>query len=429
LLANRLNYTLFIMDEVSRGLHPLDIANLLAGLRNLLPGGNTIVAIDHHPLVSGQADWIIRLGPGSGKRGGRVVFMGAEKPSLALDIRIVAGAGSRSGPPPIVIAGARIHNLKNLDLSIPACGLTVMCGVSGSGKSTLLHRVIHESAMSGRAVNCAALSGLERFRQVSAFAPANPAHYGGETLADFMDMTGPIYEEFARAAGEAATRALIKKALKNTSSAHSCSHCDGKGEWTTDLDYLGSFVDSCPYCRGSGLADELGLLSLRGKPLRELLAGEVDALDAGLVAACRLEKAVSCLREFALGHLSLGRRLHGLSGGELQRLRLARLFMNLGNAPSLLLLDEPDSGLDFAECRQLIAIVKRQLGQSHAAIVISHHPLMMCEADYIVDLGPGAGEAGGTLTACGAPDELRNGNWPRSKTAAYLKQLTAPEVE
>jgi excinuclease ABC subunit A len=424
LLANRLNHTLFVLDEMSRGLHPLDVAKLLDILRTLLHGGNTIVAIDHHPLVTAQADWIIGLGPGSGRYGGQVLYMGNEKPRSAIDFQMSTAAGPRPGPRDIVIAAATVHNLANLDLSIPAAGLTVLCGVSGSGKSTLLHRVIGASAMAGHPVNCGKASGLDRFKQICSFSPANPVRSGSERLSDFLGVTAAIHDAFARAAGNPADRSRLKKALQNRAAVSSCDHCDGKGEWTTDLDYLGSFAETCTYCRGSGLSAELCRLQLQGKSLADVLACEFDALPGEIIARCKMGEAVSCLQEFALGYLTLGRRMDSLSGGELQRLRLARLFLHLEDFPSLLLLDEPDSGLSPDECRQLVKTMKKHLARGHAAIVISHHPLMMCAADYLLDLGPGAGEEGGKLTACGSPRELVTGNWPLSKTAAYLKQLS-----
>jgi excinuclease ABC subunit A len=423
LLANRLSHTLFILDEISRGLHPLDIIGLLASLRALLPGGNTIVAIDHHPLVAAQADWTIQLGPGSGSRGGQVLYCGNQKPPAAMAMTISAAAVPQAKSRPIVITRATVHNIDRLDVSIPGQGLTVLCGVSGSGKSTLLHRVIHESAVAGQPVNCSMANGLDQFKQVCSFTPANPVRHGGERLHDFLGITAIMHNEFVRAAGKPADRSRLKNALKIRSAAQSCSHCDGKGEWTTDLDYLGSFVEPCTHCRGSGLSAELCQLQLQGESLANVLTCEFDGLSGEIVAQCKLDKIVSCLQEFALGHLTLGRRLISLSGGELQRLRLARLFLNLKDSPSLLLLDEPDSGLSFSECRQLIETMKKRLAQDHAAIVISHHPLMMGAADYLIDLGPGAGEEGGKLTACGTPRELLVGNWPFSKTAAYLKQL------
>ena len=423
LLGNRLNHTLFVLDEISRGLHPFDVSNLLAILHTLLQGGNTIVAIDHHPLVAAQADWFIRMGPGSGRQGGQVLAMGSKKPSWTIALDLPPASGIKAGSRPIVIASAAAHNLKRLDLNIPSRGLTVLCGVSGSGKSTLLHRVIHESAVAGHPVHCAKVSGLDQFKQVCAFVPMNPQRCGGERLSDFLGVNTAIHDAFVRAAEGTADRPRLKKALTVRSAASSCRHCEGKGVWTTDLDYMGSFVETCSHCRGSGLSAQLCRLDLLGESLADTLAAELDTLAAEIIAACRLEKVVSFLQEFALGYLNLGRRLHSLSAGELQRLRLARLFLNLREAPSLLLLDEPDSGLGFEECRRLIDTMKQTLRQGHAAIVISHHPLMMSRADYLVDLGPGAGEAGGELTACGTPRQLLAGNWPRSKTAAYLQQL------
>ena len=354
--------------------------------------------------------------------------MGQEKPSSPAAIRVAANASPEQQEQDIVIASAAIHNLKGLDLRIPGQGLTVLCGVSGSGKSTLLHRVIHESAMAGRPVNCTGLRGLDRFKQVSLFTPTNPVRTGNERLSDFLESTAFIYDEFLGSASGTAGPANRKKSLLGKTSVRNCSHCDGKGEWETDLDYLGSFVEPCRYCRGSGLADELSSLILAGLSLADFLAGDIDALPAELLECCGLDQAVRHLREFALGHLSLGRHLSSLSNGELQRLRLARLFMDLQAAPGLLLLDEPDSGLGGDECRQLLQTLKNHLARGHAAIVISHQPLMMAQADFIIDLGPGAGEDGGRLVACGTPYELLTGNWPLSKTAAYLKQISSPSI-
>jgi excinuclease ABC subunit A len=414
LLCNRLNFTLFVLDEASRGLHPHDVSSLLAALRQLLTGGNSLVAVDHHPLVAAEADWMIRLGPGSGQRGGRVVFMGKEPPATSPQIPIRAGAAPPQTEDDIVISAASVHNLRGLDLRIPGRGFSVLCGVSGSGKSTLLHRVIHESALAGRPLNCTAASGLDRFGRVHSFRPVNPTRGGNDRVLDLLGAATAVLDLFLRATGQQASRDSQRRLPP-------CPHCHGKGEWATDLDYLGSFVEPCAYCRGSGLAEEFSRLRLEGWTLADLLAGDLDAIPGELAARSRLERPLAHAREFALGHLSLGRRLASLSGGELQRLRLARLFMELGRGPDLLLLDEPDSGLGDGECRQLIAAIRQRTGQGHAAIVISHQPLLMGQADYIVDLGPGAGDDGGRLVACGAPRDLLAGDWPLSKTAAFLK--------
>jgi excinuclease ABC subunit A len=307
-----------------------------------------------------------------------------------------------------------MHNLKGLDLRIPGQGFTVLCGVSGSGKSTLLHRVIHESALAGRPLNCAAAAGLDRFRQVHSFRPVNPSRGGSDRVLDLLGAAAAVHDTFLRGAGQTAARGSQHRFPP-------CPHCEGKGEWSTDLDYLGSFVEPCDHCRGSGLAEEASRLRLEGWTVADLLTGDLDAIPGELAARCNLEQGLAHAREFALGHLSLGRRLSSLSGGELQRLRLARLFMELGNEPGLLLLDEPDSGLGDGECRQLIEAIRQRTGRGHAAIAISHQLLLIGQADHIIDLGPGAGDNGGRLVACGTPHDLLTGDWPLSKTAACLK--------
>ncbi|HOW45045.1 MAG TPA: AAA family ATPase [Candidatus Aminicenantes bacterium] len=422
LLANRLNFTLFVLDEISRGLHPHDVANLVSILRGLLRGGNTIVAVDHHPLVAAQADWTIRLGPGGGQRGGAVTFMGRETAAAAAGMEIREAADMDKARGVIAVSAARIHNLDGLDLAIPPRGLTVLSGVSGSGKSTLMHRVIHESARAGRPVHCAALEGLERFAQVLSFAPLNPRRCGGERVIDFLGAAPAVFKAFAQAADPAGRRHLYK-ALASPDTASACPHCQGAGEWTAELDYMGSFTEGCSHCLGSGLAIELAGLSLGSLKLAEALAGDIDALPGEVVAACGLQRGVRGLAELSLGYLSLGRRLRTLSTGELQRLRLARLLLDLGKEPCLLLLDEPDSGLSPEECRELIAAVRERLAHGHAAVVISHQPLTMGQADHIIDLGPGAGEDGGRVVASGTPRQVVEGDWPLSKTAAFLRQM------
>ena len=423
LLANRLNFTLFILDEISRGLHPFDVANLLGMLRRLLSGGNTVVAVDQHPLVAAQADWTIRLGPGSGRQGGQVVGMGRDNRMPPVDLVIAPPGGAAPRARSIIIAGARIHNLDGLDLAIPAQGLTVLCGVSGSGKSTLLHRVIRESAVAGRPIHCAALNGLEAFATTVSFSAANASRGGGAKFRDFLGISTPIFAAFTSSVQDPTQRSQLKKMLAAPAAVSLCSHCQGEGEWTTDLDYMGTFAETCPHCRGSGFSTELSGLQLHGMTLAELLAGDMAALPDETVAACRLQKVISGLNELSLAYLNPDRKVGTLSAGEYQRLRLAHLFLNLKKSPSLLLLDEPDSGLSPDECRQLIRTLKGHLAKGHAAIVISHHPLMMAQADYLIDLGPGAGEEGGRVTASGSPQEIVAGNWPLSRTAAYLKQL------
>lgn len=402
-LGNRLNHCLFILDEISRGLHPLDIASLSGVIGQLLARRNTVALIDHHPLVQREADWLIELGPGGGKRGGQICRMGqGNRTDFSPDPLRIAAMPSAGA---IIVRQAKVNNLDGIDIEIPASGITVLCGVSGSGKTTLMREVIGRSFTAASPVHCQEINGLDRFSAVHFFDNRMGSNGPGESLLDFLSMREPIMRLFGKPVLSA------------------CPHCQGEGEMRTDLDYMGSYASECPFCLQTGyetatLAAKVGTVSLA-----DTLSCEIGEMSASIVTAAGLQRELALAKEFSLDYLSLNRKLGSLSVGERQRLTIARILLGLGEQASLLLLDEPDSGLSANECRQLLECLRRHVGDRHAALVVSHHPVFMAGADWLIDLGPGAGPQGGKLTAQGSPEQIVSGNWPLSYTAKFLKTL------
>jgi len=404
-LSNRLNHCLFILDEISRGLHPLDIECLLSMVRTLLNRSNTVAIIDHHPMVQNAANWRIELGPESGSRGGFITFMGSSRSEMLRLDQLKHFPEKKNHDDKIVIEEAAANNLKGIHVEIPSRGLTVLCGVSGSGKTSLLRDVIGQSVLSGRPVNCGHISGLEQFSAVYSILQQGSYTEHRERVIDLITMKKNITSYFGNP--------------KLTP----CPHCQGEGEIVTDLDYMGSFVIECFHCQGTGYDPGITGVKKRGSSLLNVLRSELDALPKELITEFKMEKELAMLKEFSLGYLSLSRRVGSLSGGELKRMKTAKTFLKLDEKPVLLLLDEPDGGLAMKECQQLMDSLHRHLDNRHAALLVTHHPLFMTGADWLIELGPGAGEAGGTITAQGTPWEIVNGDWPLSPTAKFLKQV------
>lgn len=403
-LGNRLSHCLFILDEISRGLHPLDIEQMISVVRSIGARSNSIVASDHHPLVQQAADWIIEMGPGSGNKGGKIVYTGPVKTTNSGHNSIQVPGNSRSAGRKIGIRNALANNLRHIDIDIPLSGITLLCGVSGSGKTSLLKEVILNSFLAEKAVNCSEIYGLSQFASVYFLNQQAAARQTKERVFDFLLLKKRLLGLFGRKEPEP------------------CPQCQGEGDMVNDLDYMGTYRQDCPHCFATGY-DPLSVSRKRNEmTFIELLRTEIDSLAAELPQDFELDRELNLLREFSLGHISLSRKTATLSIGERQRLRLLQVLLKLGDQPALLLLDEPDGGLGTGECRQLLDSLRHHAGKKHSVLAISHHPLFMAEADWLIDLGPLAGEEGGMICAQGTPAELLNGKWPRSRTAVFMKK-------
>lgn len=389
-LGSSLTDITYVFDEPTIGLHPHDIDRMNKLLLQLRDKGNTVLVVEHKPEAIAIADHVIDLGPRAGSAGGQVVYEGSIEGLRAsgtltgkhLDDRVSLKGSFRKSSGALEIRGATENNLKNVDVDIPLGLLTVVTGVAGSGKSSLIH-----GSVSGRegvvTVDQGAIRGSRR---------SNPATYTG--------MLEPIRKAFAKANG-------VKPALFSANSEGACPTCNGAGVIYTDLGMMAGVSTVCEECEGRRFQAAVLEYHLGGKDISEVLGMSVDQAeeyfrdgDAKLPAA---HKIVSRLADVGLGYLKLGQPLTTLSGGERQRIKLAT---HLGEKGGIYVLDEPTTGLHLADVERLLGLLDRLVESGKSVIVIEHHQAVMAHADWIIDIGPGAGHDGGTVVFEGTPAEL-----------------------
>ncbi|MEV7601122.1 excinuclease ABC subunit UvrA [Kitasatospora sp. NPDC089797] len=389
-LGSSLTDTTYVFDEPTTGLHPHDISRMNDLLLRLRDKGNTVLVVEHKPQTIAIADHVVDLGPGAGAAGGTVCYEGdvaglrgsgtvtgrhlADRTALRTAVREPTGT--------LAIRGANTHNLRDVDVDVPLGVLTVVTGVAGSGKSSLIHGSIaaDEGVVS---VDQGAIKGSRR---------SNPATYTG--------LLEPVRKAFAKANG-------VKPALFSANSEGACPTCNGAGVVYTDLAMMAGVATTCEDCEGRRYDASVLEYRLGGRDISEVLAMSVTEAaaffgdgEAKLPAAHRI---LERLADVGLGYLSLGQPLTTLSGGERQRLKLATHMADKGG---VYVLDEPTTGLHLADVGQLLGLLDRLVDSGKSVIVIEHHPAVMAHADWIIDLGPGAGHDGGRVVFEGTPAEL-----------------------
>ena len=389
-LGSSLTDVTYVFDEPTIGLHPHDIQRMNDLLRRLRDKGNTVLVVEHKPEVIAIADHVVDLGPGAGTAGGEVVFAGTVDGLRASGTLTGRHLSDRASLKPSVrkpsgvmkVRGARTHNLKNIDVDIPLGVLVVVTGVAGSGKSSLIH-----GSVCGRdgvvSVDQAPIRGSRR---------SNPATYTG--------LLDPIRNAFAKANG-------VKPALFSANSEGACPTCNGAGVIYTDLAMMAGVTTVCEECEGRRFQASVLEYKLGGLHIAEVLDLPVEAA-VGLFGSgkARIPAAHAILQRMAavgLGYLRLGQPLTTLSGGERQRLKLAT---HMGEDGGVYVLDEPTTGLHLADLQQLLGLLDRLVDSGKSVIVIEHHQAVMAHADWIIDLGPGAGHDGGRIVFEGTPADL-----------------------
>ncbi len=389
-LGSSLTDVTYVFDEPSIGLHPHDIARMNDLLVQLRDKGNTVLVVEHKPEMIGIADHVVDLGPGAGTGGGTVCFEGTVAGLRASDTLTGRHLDDRASLKPSVrpstgaleIRGADTNNLQKVNVDIPLGVLVVVTGVAGSGKSSLIH-----GSLAGRdgviTVDQGAIKGSRR---------SNPATYTG--------LLEPIRKAFAKANG-------VKPALFSANSEGACPTCNGAGVIYTDLAMMAGVVSVCEECEGKRFQAAVLEYTYGGKDISQVLAMSVTqaeeffgAGEARLPAAHRI---LVNLADVGLGYLSLGQPLTTLSGGERQRIKLAT---HMGEKGGVYILDEPTTGLHLADVQQLLGLLDRIVDSGKSVIVIEHHQAVMAHADWIVDLGPGAGHDGGRIVFEGSPADL-----------------------
>ena len=389
-LGSSLTDVTYVFDEPTIGLHPHDIQRMNLLLLQLRDKGNTVLVVEHKPEAIAIADHVVDLGPGAGTAGGTVCFEGTIEGLRAsdtltgrhLDDRTTLKTTVRTAAGALEIRGADTHNLQDVDVDIPLGVLVVMTGVAGSGKSSLI-----QGSVAGRdgvvTVDQGAIRGSRR---------SNPATYTG--------LLDPIRKAFAKANG-------VKPALFSANSAGACPVCNGAGIIFTDLGFMATIESTCEECEGKRFDSSVLEYRFGGRDITEVLAMPVTQAEeffgAGEARVPAAHAILERLADVGLGYLTLGQPLTTLSGGERQRLKLAARMAEKGG---VYVLDEPTSGLHLADVEQLLGLLDRLVDSGKSVIVIEHHQAVMAHADWIIDLGPGAGHDGGRIVFEGTPADL-----------------------
>jgi excinuclease UvrABC ATPase subunit len=389
-LGSSLTDVTYVFDEPTIGLHPHDIQRMNELLLQLRDKGNTVLVVEHKPETIAIADHVVDLGPGAGTAGGEVVFEGTVEDLRAsatltgrhLDDRATLKPAVRTPTGRLEIRGARTHNLRDVDVDVPLGVLVVVTGVAGSGKSSLIH-----GSVAGRdgvvSIDQGAIKGSRR---------SNPATY--------TDLLEPIRKAFAKANG-------VKPALFSANSEGACPTCNGAGVIYTDLGMMAGVETVCEDCGGKRFQAEVLTYRLGGKDISEVFAMSVteaaEFFGSGPAKTPAAGAILSRMADVGLGYLALGQPLTTLSGGERQRLKLAT---HMGEKGGIYVLDEPTAGLHLADVENLLGLLDRLVDSGKSVIVIEHHQAVMAHADWIIDLGPGAGHDGGRIVFEGTPADL-----------------------
>jgi excinuclease UvrABC ATPase subunit len=392
-LGSSLTDVTYVFDEPSIGLHPHDIQRMNELLLRLRDKGNTVLVVEHKPEMIAIGDHVVDLGPGAGAAGGEVVFEGTVAQLRASDTITGRHVDDRASLKPstrersgvLEVRGADTNNLQGVDVDIPLGMLVVLTGVAGSGKSSLI-----DGSVAGRdgvvVVDQGAIRGSRR---------SNPATYTG--------LLDPIRKAFAKANG-------VKPSLFSANSEGACPNCNGAGVVYTELGFMATVASTCEECQGKRFDASVLDYHLGGHDISEVLAMSVTEATTffgdGEARTPAAHRVLARLADVGLGYLTIGQPLTTLSGGERQRIKLATQMGATSGSPGVYVLDEPTTGLHLADVEQLLGLLDRLVDAGRSVIAIEHHQAVMAHADWIIDLGPGAGHDGGRVVFTGTPAEL-----------------------
>jgi excinuclease ABC subunit A len=459
--------TLFVMDEPSIGLHPRDIGRLVRVMHNLRDKGNTLLVVEHEEQIIRAADNLIDIGPGRGEHGGELVWNGtlerfvngasapwhramggyrcegAPAPSLTRDYltnrkSIPLPKSRRRWTSSIKIVGARQHNLKTIDVELPLGVFTCVTGVSGSGKSTLIHDVLYRNLLVAKGQSsdqepgaCKSVVGARRVRDVIMVDQAPLARTPRSTPLLYLGLYDRVRELFA-AQPEAMSQGLTAGAFSFNSGSGRCERCSGTGYEKIEMQFLSDLFVRCAECEGKRFQPHVLKVQVHGKSINDLLkltVIEAIAFFAQIGEDKSLSEPLSVLEEVGLGYLQLGQPLNTLSGGESQRLKLVGHLRETENVQlpngkavgNLFIFDEPTTGLHFDDVAMLLRLFQGLVDRGHSIVVIEHNLEVIKCSDWIVDLGPEAGDAGGDVVAVGTPEQVAR--IENSHTGRFLRQV------
>jgi excinuclease ABC subunit A len=439
-LGANLADTLYVLDEPTAGLHPRDTERLIAILRELTARSNTVVVVEHDPLVIAAAEVLADLGPGAGELGGRLLYAGPAD-GIRREKASVTGAylggekrvtrAQRLGKPTgfITVQGATHHNLKDVTVRIPLGRLTAVAGVSGSGKSSLVEEVLYRAALrafEGREEVPVgahrAVKGLEALKRVVLVDQSPIGRTPRSCPVTYMGAYAALRETFARQPA-AMARGLKDGAFSFNTAGGRCDHCEGAGWVQVEMYFLADLMVPCEVCGGSRFKPEVLDVRVRGVNVKEALDMTVDAAFDHFAKEPKFTRPLHVLRQVGLGYLRLGQPATQLSGGEAQRLKIARELAERGAGPSLYVLDEPTVGLHWVDVQRLLDVLDDLTQRGDTVVVVEHNTDVIRCSDWVIDLGPDGGDAGGRLVAEGSPDTIAA--CEASHTGRYLRDAAS----
>jgi excinuclease ABC subunit A len=437
-VGSKLMGVLYVLDEPSIGLHQRDNRRLLDTLKGMRDLGNTVVVVEHDEETIREADWVIDLGPGAGRHGGRVVAVGPA-PLLEAVEESLTGAylsGRKTIPVPnersrgngkrVVIRGAAEHNLKNIDVAVPLGRLVCVTGVSGSGKSTLVNEILHKAVAKvlygtpARPGTYDSIDGVEALDKVIAIDQSPIGRTPRSNPATYTKVFDPIRELFA-ATTDARARGYKPGRFSFNVRGGRCEACQGAGQIRIEMHFLPDVFVTCDQCAGRRYNRETLEVHFKGLSIAEVLDLTVQQAQEIFAAHPKIVRVLDTLVAVGLGYIHLGQPATTLSGGEAQRVKLSRELAKRGTGQTLYLLDEPTTGLHFDDVNKLLAVLHALVDRGNTVLVIEHNLDVIKTADWVVDLGPEGGESGGSVVAEGTPDEVAR--CKTSYTGQFLKKI------
>jgi len=437
-IGSQLRGVLYVLDEPSIGLHPRDNQKLLDTLNALRDLGNTVLVVEHDEETIRRADYVVDLGPGAGAHGGDLVACGTAE-DVANNANSITGlyiSGARKIEVPaqrrtangksLTVRGARANNLKEIDVTFPLGLLTVITGVSGSGKSTLVADILYPSLarhLYGSLAEpgaCTSVEGLEHVDKVIEIDQSPIGRTPRSNPATYTGLFTPLRELYAMLP-ESRERGYKPGRFSFNVKGGRCEGCEGDGMKRIEMNFLPDVYVLCDVCRGARYNRETLAVKFKGKSIAELLDTTVEEALALLENVPQIQQKLQTLLDVGLGYLKLGQSATTLSGGEAQRIKLARELSKRATGRTVYMLDEPTTGLHFADVHKLLDVLQRLVSLGNTIIVIEHNLDVIKSADYIIDLGPEGGEHGGRVVVAGTPEEVARSR--RSHTGQVLRPL------